>query len=175
MNLGGFSQNANQKDFCPGSFLEGRAKVLQIFGWHFGRNDDIKIHSEFNWPLGRGNKCVYLPPQSLLDRLLLSFPNFLRYQGSCAMYVFCRLPFVIFIVGGRRQQTSNVLIEIIVNSNLRKEENYIFIQKESIYDNVLWVVGLFMKFYFLLKTRAFVSHERSRELQNFNGLCCTPI
>ena len=31
-----------------------------------------------------------------------------------------------FIVGGRRQQTSNVLIEIIVNSNLRKEENYIY-------------------------------------------------
>ena len=67
---------------------------------------------------------------------------------------------MIFIVGGRLQQTSNVLIEIIVNSNLRKEENYIFIQKESIYDNVLWVVGLFMKFYFLLKTRAFVSYEK---------------
>ena len=33
---------------------------------------------------------------------------------------------MIFIVGGRRQQTSNVLIEIIVNSNLRKEENYIY-------------------------------------------------
>ena len=75
---------------------------------------------------------------------------------------------MIFIVGGRRQQTSNVLIEIIVNSNLRKEENYIFIQKESIYDNVLWVVGLFMKFYFLLKTRAFVSYEK-HELWSFCG------
>ena len=86
-------------------------------------------------------------------------------------HLFCRLPFVIFIVGGRRQQTSNVLIEIIVNSNLRKEENYIFIQKESIYDNVLWVVGLFMKFYFLLKTRAFVSHEK-HELWSFCGHIC---
>ena len=74
---------------------------------------------------------------------------------------------MIFIVGGRRQQTSNVLIEIIVNSNLRKEENYIFIQKESIYDNVLWVVGLFMKFYFLLKTRAFVRYEKSTSFDPF--------
>ena len=25
------------KDFCPGSFLEGRAEILKIFGCHFGR------------------------------------------------------------------------------------------------------------------------------------------
>ena len=31
----------NLKDFCPGSLLEGRAEILQIFGWHFGRNDDL--------------------------------------------------------------------------------------------------------------------------------------
>ena len=31
----------NCKDFCPGSLLEGRAEILQIFGWHFGRNDDL--------------------------------------------------------------------------------------------------------------------------------------
>ena len=29
------------KDFCPGSLLEGRAEILKIFGWNFGRNDDI--------------------------------------------------------------------------------------------------------------------------------------
>ena len=29
------------KDFCPGIFLEGRAEILQIFGWHFGRNNDL--------------------------------------------------------------------------------------------------------------------------------------
>ena len=31
----------NCQDFCPGSFLEGRAKISVIFGWHFGRNDDL--------------------------------------------------------------------------------------------------------------------------------------
>ena len=31
----------NLKDFCPGSLLESRAEILQIFGWHFGRNDDL--------------------------------------------------------------------------------------------------------------------------------------
>ena len=31
----------NFKDFCPGSLLEGRAEILEIFGWHFERNDDI--------------------------------------------------------------------------------------------------------------------------------------
>ena len=29
------------QDFCPGSLLEGRAEILVIFGWHFGRNDDL--------------------------------------------------------------------------------------------------------------------------------------
>ena len=35
------------KDFCPGSLLESsysalsKAEILQIFGWHFGRNDDL--------------------------------------------------------------------------------------------------------------------------------------
>ena len=29
------------KDFCPGSLLEGRAEIHQIFGSHFGRNDDL--------------------------------------------------------------------------------------------------------------------------------------
>jgi hypothetical protein len=28
----------NFKDFCPGSLLKGRA---EIFGLHFGRNDDL--------------------------------------------------------------------------------------------------------------------------------------
>ena len=32
----------NLKDFCPGSWLEGRAEILQILGWHFWRNDDLK-------------------------------------------------------------------------------------------------------------------------------------
>ena len=38
-----FSKNANQKfeGFLPWKLLEGRAKILQIFGWHFGRNDDL--------------------------------------------------------------------------------------------------------------------------------------
>ena len=31
----------NLKNFCPGSLLEGKAEILQIFGWHFGRNDDL--------------------------------------------------------------------------------------------------------------------------------------
>jgi hypothetical protein len=29
------------KDFYPGRLLEGRAEILQILGWDFGRNDDI--------------------------------------------------------------------------------------------------------------------------------------
>ena len=33
----------NLKDFCHGSLLEGRAEILQIFGWHFGRDDDLKF------------------------------------------------------------------------------------------------------------------------------------
>ena len=45
MNLWGhlFSQNPNQnyRDFCPGSFLEGRAEIWEIFGWQFGRKDDL--------------------------------------------------------------------------------------------------------------------------------------
>ena len=24
-----------------GSLLEGRAEILKIFGWHFGKNDDL--------------------------------------------------------------------------------------------------------------------------------------
>ena len=31
----------NLKDFCPGSLLEGRVEILQIFGWHFGRKVDV--------------------------------------------------------------------------------------------------------------------------------------
>ena len=31
----------NFKDFCPGSLFEGRAEILVIFGWHFGRNGDL--------------------------------------------------------------------------------------------------------------------------------------
>ena len=34
----------NYQDFCPGSLLEGRAEILVIFGWHFGRSDDL-FHS----------------------------------------------------------------------------------------------------------------------------------
>ena len=29
------------KNFCPGSLVEGRAEILKIFGWDFGRNDDL--------------------------------------------------------------------------------------------------------------------------------------
>ena len=38
-----FLQKSQQKirDFCPGSLLEGRAEISVIFGWHFGRNDDL--------------------------------------------------------------------------------------------------------------------------------------
>jgi hypothetical protein len=32
----------NFQDFCPGSLLEVRAEILEIFGWYFGRNDDLK-------------------------------------------------------------------------------------------------------------------------------------
>jgi hypothetical protein len=44
------------KDFCPGSLLEGRAEILQIFGWHFGRNDDLSFvqpinNTEIKWLL----------------------------------------------------------------------------------------------------------------------------
>ena len=37
------SQNVNQtfEGFLHGTLLEGRAENLQIFGWHFERNDDI--------------------------------------------------------------------------------------------------------------------------------------
>jgi hypothetical protein len=31
----------NYWDFCPGSLLEGRTKISVIFGWDFGRNDDL--------------------------------------------------------------------------------------------------------------------------------------
>ena len=31
----------NYRDFCPGSLLEGRAEISVIFGWYFGRNDDL--------------------------------------------------------------------------------------------------------------------------------------
>ena len=31
----------NNRDFCPGSLLEGRAEISVIFGWDFGRNDDL--------------------------------------------------------------------------------------------------------------------------------------
>ena len=34
--------NSNLKNFGPESLqLEGRAEILQIFGWHFGRNDEL--------------------------------------------------------------------------------------------------------------------------------------
>ena len=54
----------NLKDFCSGSLLEGRAEILQIFGRHFGRNDDL-INSEFNWPLPKvGWQVVMVGSQS---------------------------------------------------------------------------------------------------------------
>ena len=31
----------NYQDFSPESLLEGREETLVIFGWHFGRNDDL--------------------------------------------------------------------------------------------------------------------------------------
>ena len=38
----------NYRDFCPESLLEGRAETSVILGWHFGRNNDLIMHSEFN-------------------------------------------------------------------------------------------------------------------------------
>ena len=40
----------NLMDFWPGSLLEGRAEILQIFGWYFERNDDV-INSEHKFIL----------------------------------------------------------------------------------------------------------------------------
>ena len=31
----------NYRDFCPGILLEGRAEISVIFGWDFGKNDDL--------------------------------------------------------------------------------------------------------------------------------------
>jgi hypothetical protein len=31
----------NYRDLCPGSLLEGRVEISVIFGWDFGRNDDL--------------------------------------------------------------------------------------------------------------------------------------
>ena len=31
----------NYRDFCPGTLLEGRAEISLIFGWDFGRDDDL--------------------------------------------------------------------------------------------------------------------------------------
>ena len=31
----------NYRNFCPGSLLEGRAEISVIFGWYFGRNNDL--------------------------------------------------------------------------------------------------------------------------------------
>ena len=31
----------NYRDFCPGSLLEGSSEISVIFGWYFGRNDDL--------------------------------------------------------------------------------------------------------------------------------------
>ena len=31
----------NYQDVCPGSLLQGRAEILEIFGLNFGRNDDL--------------------------------------------------------------------------------------------------------------------------------------
>jgi hypothetical protein len=31
----------NYRDFCPGSLLDGREKISVIFGWDFGRNDEL--------------------------------------------------------------------------------------------------------------------------------------
>ena len=45
--------------FLPCNFIRGRAKILQIFDWHCGRKDDLKTHSEFNWPLI--TSCLYIP------------------------------------------------------------------------------------------------------------------
>jgi hypothetical protein len=38
----------NYQVFCLGSLLEVRAEILVIFGWHFGRNDDLINSFEFN-------------------------------------------------------------------------------------------------------------------------------
>ena len=31
----------NLRGLCPGSLLEGKAEILQIFGWHFEKNDNL--------------------------------------------------------------------------------------------------------------------------------------
>ena len=43
------------KDFCPRSLLEGRAEILKIFGWHFGRNDEFMNSLWMYWPLQGGS------------------------------------------------------------------------------------------------------------------------
>jgi hypothetical protein len=41
MNLRGHRFFKNYRDFCSGSLLEGRAEISVIFGWDFGRNNDL--------------------------------------------------------------------------------------------------------------------------------------
>ena len=56
----------NLKDFCPGSLLEGRTEIFQIFGWHFRRNDDLILNlMTFN-----GKKWVW-KWISIIDIILL--------------------------------------------------------------------------------------------------------
>ena len=49
------------RDFCPGSLLEGRAEISVIFGWYFGRNDDLInsfwIQLTFTIPLDLSTVC----------------------------------------------------------------------------------------------------------------------
>jgi hypothetical protein len=33
--------NKKLPGFLPRKLIEGRAEILVIFGWHFGRNDDL--------------------------------------------------------------------------------------------------------------------------------------
>jgi hypothetical protein len=58
----------NYHDFCPGSLLEIRAEILVIFGWHFGRNDDL-----INSPLGLPSKSHSVIAKSFVA--FLDLPN----------------------------------------------------------------------------------------------------
>ena len=61
------------KDFCHVSLLEDRAEILKIFGWNFGRNNDLINHSEFNWPLGTLDFFFFIRGHEIFKKTLKSY------------------------------------------------------------------------------------------------------
>ena len=95
----------NYRDFCLGSLLEGRGEISVIFGWHFGRNDDL-IYSEFNWPLKSYNKSkknskyifllkVYIPWSHLHTIFVLEVGK--KLDKFCMAYLGTLLPLLAYI------------------------------------------------------------------------------